>query len=213
MTLLVEKLIARLIKETTAGTLKWKKDAWNTNFSVVSESSIGDAGHRIYLKAYAEGYILTIVAKEKTTLDQRFFENGKGIETRMYESVKELAFLINEQVSGGAKIYKDVMQSLNELSYTQRKGEDKISKRKREQMEQWQAERAKPTIDRKLEYLGLPVRITNGLVYGGFETLRDVIAAAGDGTKLLRMRNFGRTSLATIEEFLNEHGLRFGMDV
>lgn len=63
----------------------------------------------------------------------------------------------------------------------------------------------------KLADLDLSVRALNCLKAADVETLSDLVSY--DKNDLLKFRNFGKKSLAELEEMVNSKGLHFGMDV
>ena len=66
--------------------------------------------------------------------------------------------------------------------------------------------------DRRIEDLAeLSVRSRNSLQKDNIRTLGELIARSE--SEMLEIENFGKKSLQEIEEFLGEHGLRFGMNV
>ena len=66
-------------------------------------------------------------------------------------------------------------------------------------------------LDEKMEDQALPVRALNVLREAEIETVRDLVRYKR--TDLLKYRNFGKVSLRMIDEWLEKHGLQFGLDV
>lgn len=67
-------------------------------------------------------------------------------------------------------------------------------------------EASSPTASLSVEELGLPTRIANALVNGGYETVAD-LAAAGEA-ELSKVRNLGGKSLKIIKAALKEKGMQ-----
>lgn len=63
----------------------------------------------------------------------------------------------------------------------------------------------------RLVNFDLSVRALNCLKSADIETVGDLVKC--QQTDLLRFRNFGKKSLIELRDFLNDHGLSFGMDV
>ena len=64
--------------------------------------------------------------------------------------------------------------------------------------------------EKRLNDLNLTVRTQNGLKYLNCDTLGDVVKL--DISMLMKARNFGKKSLAEIDEFIKSHGLHWGMN-
>ena len=63
----------------------------------------------------------------------------------------------------------------------------------------------------RLDNFGLSARTMNCMKYAEIDTLRDLLKHFR--TDLLKYRNFGKKSLCELDELLEDHGLRWGMDV
>ena len=71
-------------------------------------------------------------------------------------------------------------------------------------------ERLRDLFGKPIEDLAeLSVRSRNSLQKENIQTLGDLVQRSED--TMLEIENFGRKSLQEIEDFLKEHGLRFGM--
>jgi DNA-directed RNA polymerase subunit alpha len=71
--------------------------------------------------------------------------------------------------------------------------------------------RIRQLLKTKLSDMDLSVRARNCLKAADIETLADLISY--DKNALLKFRNFGKKSLAELEEFVISKGLNFGMDI
>lgn len=64
-------------------------------------------------------------------------------------------------------------------------------------------------LDQPLSSVELSVRASNCLEVAKIRTIGDLVRMSAD--ELLRLRSFGRTSLAEVETLLRTHGLCLGM--
>ena len=73
-------------------------------------------------------------------------------------------------------------------------------------------ERLRDLFERRIEDLAeLSVRSRNSLQKENIRTLRDLVQRSEE--EMLRIENFGKKSLKEISDFLEEHGLRFGISL
>jgi DNA-binding CsgD family transcriptional regulator len=66
-------------------------------------------------------------------------------------------------------------------------------------------------LETKITEVALPIRVLNCLRKAEIETLADLVSS--NRKHLLKFQNFGRKSLATLEYFMQNEGLYWGMDV
>jgi len=88
-----------------------------------------------------------------------------------------------------------------EVESTEQRGEEDLQKREEE-------EELRDKLDRSVAELDLSVRASNCLQAGGIVTLRDL--ASRTEADMLKLRNFGKTSLKEIKEKLAELGVTLG---
>ena len=71
--------------------------------------------------------------------------------------------------------------------------------------------RMRQLLNNKLTDQDLSVRAINCLKAADIETFADLVSH--QKSELMKFRNFGKKSMTEIEELVNKHGLKFGMDI
>ncbi len=109
-----------------------------------------------------------------------------------------------EAVIMAAKILRDHIQLFISLG-----SEPETDKQETEQ--EAEISRIRKVLQMSVDELELSVRSHNCLRSANIKTMADLVRRSE--SELLKFRNFGRKSLAELSEIVEQHGLKFGMDV
>lgn len=109
-----------------------------------------------------------------------------------------------EALSSSAKILKDHIQLF--INFEAEPEEEKVENEK-----DAETERLRKILLTNVDDLELSVRSHNCLKAANIKILADLVRK--DESEMLKFRNFGRKSLAELNEIIDNYGLEFGMDV
>ncbi len=110
-----------------------------------------------------------------------------------------------DEANGKLRGYEKIERELNDLKATQHNLKEKMSLRNKLSPQQ------KKVLDMSIDATELPARVKTICSHGGIRLVSDLVSLTR--SEFRKMRNCGETSAEEVENFLNKHGLSWGMKV